>query len=92
MINVTTDAAAVLGQSLATTEADESQALRLEKSQDGLALTLDQEREGDQVVRHEERTVLVVDQSISDSLDGATIDVTDTPEGKRLVVEAPQRG
>lgn len=52
----------------------------------GLGLVLDHAQEGDQVVEHNGRTVLMVDQSIGDLLDGVTLDVVETPDGRRLTI------
>ncbi|HEY8477959.1 MAG TPA: iron-sulfur cluster biosynthesis family protein [Chloroflexota bacterium] len=51
-----------------------------------LALVLDESHEGDQVVEHEGRKVLLVDQFIAEQIDGATLDVAETPEGNRLTI------
>ncbi len=50
----------------------------------GLSLVLDQPHEGDQVVEHAGKKVLLVDPSTSDLLEGITLDAVDTPEGRRL--------
>jgi hypothetical protein len=34
--------------------------------------------------------VLAIEPQLSDALDGATLDLADTPEGPRLVFEAPE--
>jgi Fe-S cluster assembly iron-binding protein IscA len=52
----------------------------------GLGLMLDRPQEGDQVVEHNGKKVLVIDSSTSDLLNGVTLDAVDTPEGKRLTI------
>ncbi|MFC1926872.1 HesB/IscA family protein [Chloroflexota bacterium] len=51
-----------------------------------LDLTLDAEREGDQVVEHEGSKVLLLAQDIGLLLDDVIIDWQDTPEGRGLVL------
>jgi len=67
---------------------DEAEAcLRLTANNQGqLALAIDVERQGDQVVEHEDSKVLLVEKELADTLQGITIDVEDTPEGTRLVI------
>ena len=96
MINVTTTARDVLQEALQRAGvADEDVAIRLaptpsaanaEGDQVQLGLVLDRPQDGDQVVEHNGRTVLVVDQMIADQLDGATLDAVDTPDGRRLTL------
>jgi|FLYL01.1.fsa_nt_gi Fe-S cluster assembly iron-binding protein IscA len=92
MLNVTDKAAAALHETLNanTTEENQDQLLRLTRSGDGLGLALDEERDGDQVISHDDKKILVVDNEISQALDGATIDAVETPEGARLVLETPE--
>ena len=49
-------------------------------------LMTDKEREGDQVVEHEDSKVLLVGTELTDTLEGVTIDCQDIPEGSRLVM------
>lgn len=51
-----------------------------------LGLGLDRSKEGDQVVEHNGKKVLLVDESTGELLDGATLDVVDTPEGQQLTI------
>jgi len=88
MLNVTDKAAAALHESLEASTSEESHALRLTRTAEGLALALDEQREGDQVVEHDDRTVLVIEEEISRALAGATLDATETPEGPRLVLQS----
>jgi hypothetical protein len=53
---------------------------------DSLGLTLDKPRDGDEVYPHEERNVLLLDRTVAEQLDGLTLDVADSPEGKRLEI------
>jgi hypothetical protein len=49
-----------------------------------LALTVDEPRAGDVVVRHEERDVLVLDPLVSARVEGLVLDVVSTADGPRL--------
>lgn len=89
MLNVTEKAAAALHDSLEANREEESQVLRLTPSGEGLGIALDEEQEGDDVILHEDRKVLVIAPAIAEALDGATIDAVDTPQGHRLVLEPP---
>ena len=61
--------------------------LRLIAADQGqLGLAIDMERQGDQVVEHEDQKLLVVEKDLADSLQGITMDVQDSPEGSRLVI------
>jgi Fe-S cluster assembly iron-binding protein IscA len=89
MLNVTEKAAAALGTSLQDATQKEEETFRLHRSGDGLGLAIDQERDGDQVVEHDKRKVLVIEQAIANELDGAQLDAVETPEGRRLVLQSP---
>jgi Fe-S cluster assembly iron-binding protein IscA len=90
MLSVSEKAAGLLLESLEASNTEEAQVLRLVRMAEGLGLAVDEEREGDQVVEHEERKVLVIEPAISQALDGATIDAVDTPEGQRLTIQRPE--
>jgi Fe-S cluster assembly iron-binding protein IscA len=61
--------------------------LRLKRFAPGqLGVVADRRREGDQVVEHEGTTILLIDETLVDSLAGATIDCREYPEGSRLVI------
>lgn len=97
MVSVTAEAKDLLQDLLQQAEqqgavVDENISIRLaqtapvegETEQVGLSLVLDEAHEGDQVVEHEGKRVLLVDPSTSDLLQGITLDAVDTPEGRRL--------
>lgn len=91
MINVTDKAAAALVQNLETSKTEEAQVLRLIRMGEGLAFTLDKERQGDQVVEHDKRTVLVIHQRVSQGLEDATLDAVDSPEGTQFVLQTSEQ-
>lgn len=51
-----------------------------------VAFRLDRRREGDQVVKHESKNVLLIDSGMAERFDGATLDCVDTPSGPRLTI------
>lgn len=89
MISVTDKAAEVLHRSLEENEETEEDVFRIEMTNEGIALALGSERDGDQLVEHENRTVLAIEFDIATALDGASIDAVETPDGTRLVFESP---
>lgn len=91
MLTVTDKAAATLRDTIDANTSEEAQVLRLALSDQGFGLTMDEERDGDQIVTHEERKVLVIGQDVAQALDGATVDAVDTPEGQQLVIQSPDQ-
>ncbi len=88
MLNVTDKAAASLKESLDLSRKSDSDVLRLTPRAEGFGLALDEEREGDQVVAHEGSSVLVIQADLSQELDGATVDLVDTPGGEQLIIKS----
>ncbi|MFQ5472188.1 MAG: hypothetical protein ACE5FA_04790 [Dehalococcoidia bacterium] len=87
MISVTEDAKGALAATLEASEATESEGLRLVQGEEGqFGLAIDGEREGDQVVMQDDRSVLLVGEELATSLDGAVLDAVDSPEGTRLTL------
>jgi len=91
MLTVTEKAAVTLRDTLDAESDEEAHVLRLAASAQGFGLTMDEERDGDQVVTHDERKVLVIAHDVVQALDGATVDAVDTPEGQRLVIQSPEQ-
>lgn len=62
-------------------------ALRLviQRGQPGLALDLPQA--ADQVVEHEGHSVLLIDPTVSEQLDGMTLGTQETPDGLQLALK-----
>jgi|TARA_Y100000294_G_scaffold8360_1_gene7903 Fe-S cluster assembly iron-binding protein IscA len=52
-----------------------------------LSLTLDGEKPGDATLVHEGKTVLVIDEDVSQSLSNKTLDVEDSEEGLQLTIK-----
>jgi Fe-S cluster assembly iron-binding protein IscA len=91
MVNLTDRARVALKSVLSRSLDEAGVGLRLDVSEEGgLALFPDTAKEGDEVVEHEGDVLLLIGDDVSQPLQGATIDLTDTPEGARLVVTGPQ--
>ena len=91
MVNVTDRAKVVLKNALSRSVEEEGIGLRVEISGEGTcALFPDREKAGDQVVEHEGDVLLLIGTEASQPLDGATIDLADTPEGAQLVITRPE--
>jgi len=61
--------------------------LRLTADQSGtLGLIIDVETAEDHVLEHEGSKLLIIEQNLATSLEGITIDVDETPDGRRLVM------
>ena len=89
MIGVTERAKQELKKMLLADADDPLAGLRLTATdQDKLGLSIDVETPGDTVVEHEGSKVLMVEQQLSDQLQGFTIDVEDTRQGAKLVIFA----
>jgi len=91
MLNVTDQAAGVLHQTLEQSQEDDSDILRVTVGDRGLGLEVSRQEEGDQVVEHGGRGVLAIEDNLARELDGATLDLQETPEGPRLIFEPPSQ-
>lgn len=80
-LTVTAGAAGLLEERLKVLEHEPDQLLRLIVKPDGLGLTLDTEREEDQIVEHQGRPVLLVEPELGEQLSGFTLDVIAGPDG-----------
>lgn len=93
MLKVTERAVDMLARTLDETEAEREQGFRIIRTAPGeLGLALDAIREGDQVITQEDRPVLLIEEWISDALDGATLDLTEDENGASLTLQAPGDG
>jgi Fe-S cluster assembly iron-binding protein IscA len=90
MVTVTDRARIVLKGALSRTIEEAGVGLRLDVSDEGLALYPDKAKDGDEIVEHEGDVLLLIADDISRPLAGAMIDLAETPEGHRLVVTKPQ--
>jgi Fe-S cluster assembly iron-binding protein IscA len=87
MVNVTDRARIALKSVLAQGVEEPGTGLRVEISEEGsCSLFPDQMKAGDEVVEHEGDVLLLIGEEASQPLDGATIDLAETPEGTHLVL------
>ncbi|MFQ5694152.1 MAG: hypothetical protein ACE5IM_14085 [Nitrospinota bacterium] len=86
MLTMTESAGAHLSQMLTAVEAPENTAVRIIVEGEGLGLTLDNERSGDSTFEHEGKTVLLLDDPMSNLLTDKTLDVEDKGEGPKLAL------
>jgi Fe-S cluster assembly iron-binding protein IscA len=87
MLTVTDNAKDKLMETLLANTDDREIGLRLSmKSPGRLGLVLDRESPTDDVIEHEGLKLLMVGTELVGLLEGATIDVQDTPDGPKLVV------
>jgi len=82
-----TDAACeLLSEMLGQAEVPVDVAARFVIEDQKLSLKLDKERPGDSTFDHAGRTVLLVDQMVTDLLTGKTLDVQDSEGGPQLTL------
>ncbi len=86
MLNVTESAGAIIRTTLEANQQAEDDVFRVMYSGNDLALAIGAQQEGDIVIEHQDRAILVLEQSIADALGDVTID-TDAPEGSQLVIK-----
>jgi len=73
--------------------ADPEAALRLAANDSGqLEISVDVARDGDEVLRHEGATLLLIADAVFHRLAGSTIDCTQTPAGFQLTVNRSRGG
>jgi Fe-S cluster assembly iron-binding protein IscA len=90
MVTLTDRAKVALRSALSHSVDEAGVGLRLDVSDEGgFALYPDTPKMGDEVVEHEGNVLLLIGDDVSQPLAGATIDLAETPEGRRLVVTKP---
>ena len=88
MINITARAKQAL-QKLLTANVDlaEGRLRLMDRGQGNLGLGVDIEMPGDELVEYDGSTVLVVERVLATNLKGVTLDVEDSVEGSKLVLD-----
>ncbi len=81
MVEVTERAAGALEAMLTGNEAPQDVGVRIVADADSYGMTIDTVREGDEVVRRNERPVLIADQQVAQTLSGHTIDFQTASDG-----------
>ena len=85
MLTVTKEAKLLLKETLTKHSEDPQTGIRLSVNAGGqFTIVLDNESEGDQVVEHDGAKVLLVSSGLATDLEGSTLDVRDTQEGRKL--------
>ena len=84
MLTVTEAACAHLAKMLAAADAPDKVAVRFVVEGTGLALTLDKAGPNDATFGHEGRTVLLLDEDVSQLLVDNTLDIEQTDAGPKL--------
>lgn len=85
MPTVTDAAREYLADVLEQTEEDDC--FRLVRSQEGrLAIVTGRATKSDVKIEHDDKTILAMDPEIADALEGRTIDLAGTPEGRKELV------
>jgi Fe-S cluster assembly iron-binding protein IscA len=88
MLTVTDRAAQFLREKLDHKEEGLPDALRIVQTEDGFQLTLDNPKDGDQVIEQEGHSILLVDTAVGQALEEATLDLQESPQGSSLVLTA----
>ena len=86
MLSVTESASAHLAQMLTDVEAPDDVAIRFVLEGRGLTMGLDKERPEDATIDHMGKTVLLLDNNISELLADKTLDVEESDEGPQLAL------
>jgi hypothetical protein len=86
MLTVSDTAGAHLAELLTAANAPAELAVRFVIEKDGLALQLDSERPGDATFQHAERTVLLLDEEVSQLLTEKTLDIHEHDDGPHLAL------
>lgn len=87
MINVTEKAKPVLKRILtANVDMPQGRLRLMDRGQGKLGLGIDIEMPGDELVKHDGSTVLVVENGLATNLKGVTLDAEDRVKGSELVI------
>jgi len=88
MINITKRAKKALKKILAASVDLSQGRLRLmDRGQGKLGLGIDIEMPGDELVKHDGLTILVIERGLATNLKGVTLDVEDDGNGSKLVID-----
>jgi len=84
VLTLAESAGAHLADILADKECTDDVAVRFVCAEPGHSLVLDSQKAGDSTLKHEGRTVLLLDQTAVELLDGEMLDVEQTGTGVKL--------
>jgi Fe-S cluster assembly iron-binding protein IscA len=86
-LKVTDQAAAALQELLEDQDPNPTQVLRLvSNTESNFLLALDTKKDGDQVVKHKGKMVMVIEPSVSEDLSGHTLDWKQTRAGRSFTI------
>lgn len=85
MLEVSERALHVLEMALHSNSENDGEVLRIDDVDGDVALTVDSEQPGDQLVSRDERPVLAIAGTLAAALDGMVLDVDGVEQGIRLV-------
>ena len=89
---ITEDATAEVHKLLESGRTGPGQLIRLEMDAEGaVALQLDRQRDGDEVIEYEGAAVMVVEPRVAEALTALSIIAKDTPDGAAIVVRKRPR-
>jgi Fe-S cluster assembly iron-binding protein IscA len=88
MLQVTQGAADHLTGMLVNTNAPKEAAIRIKQEANELKLYTDMPKTDDVAFEHQGRTVLILDQQISNVLNNRILDVASTPQGQTLTLKS----
>jgi len=91
MLNVSDTAYTMLSSLLSESNAPEGVAARITNTEQGLTLTIDEVQNSDETFNHDGKTVLAVDESVTDHVNDKSLEVVTTPQGPQLTL-APVGG
>jgi hypothetical protein len=84
MLTVTDKALELLAGVVDRAQASEGAAVRIVARPERWGIEMDQMQPGDEAFEHDDRTVLILDADVSESLQDMTLDADTTPEGLKL--------
>ncbi len=87
MVKLTDLAATILAQTLEETPRKKGQILRLIQNEDGCGLEMDIPRKGDQVIKHNDEAVLLVNPELNEFLGDVTVDIVERQGGVQVVLQ-----
>lgn len=87
MLTITDSAGLIIRNTLEANRQADGDVFRVRYVGSDLALSMDQQQEGDTVIQHQGQAILALERSVVDALRDVTID-TDAPDGAQLVIKS----
>lgn len=86
MFTLTANATSTLADLLEQNKQNDEDVFRLNRNGDQFGLSLDQQRDGDEVYHKDEKPVLVLGADVTEHLSEVAMDIADTPQGQQLTL------